>query len=812
MFQRRLALLLAITGAAMLVLGVKVAHLTVVRGAELREQSESRLVRQLWTPTVRGKILDRKGRVLARNRAGYDLAIEYEVLSGEWARERARKFVREAYGPEWVEFSEEQRTRLLGIATRSYQDFAEASRDDLASLAGIGRETVDKKAGEVLDRVKRMAEAQRRRNRDRQLAEVSDRNEVVTPEVYRAIESRAAEAILEERTAHRLGVRLSDETAFRTQYLLAEETSINPIPGESGFRFEKRVPRLPGVRLFDAGEREYPMERIGVEIDRSTYPSPMTERSGLRVTAEGVASHVIGWMRDEATKEDQDERREFLARDSAAGTEARVEAGEQGTLDRGEYRAGDRVGGAGLERGREHDLRGLRGHTTRHIDTGASTTIEPRPGHDVTTTLDIMLQARVQAIMSPEAGLARVQPWHRSLHDGVFDPAAPTMQDGTPIYGAAVVLDIDSGEILAMVSTPGVRREDLASLLPGESILRDPVALPMRNRCIERPYPPGSIVKPLILAGAVTRGAYSLDQPIACNGHLFPNNENLFRCWIFKRTQQGARLTHSQQFGHDLFGVDAIEVSCNVFFFTLGKKLGFDGITDVYRNFGLGSGWNLGIGREFTGDLGESVTPQELAGHAILMGIGQGAVSWTPLHAAAAYATLARYGYVVPPTIVKGEGSPEPRNLRLDARAISAAIEGLRRSVNEDNGTGNHLSLPNGVREPIFNAPGVDVWGKTGTAQAPRIFAPASPTIDPPEDTVSPSDSDGENPTPPTHPAPRELLREGDHSWFVVLVGPKGDRPRFAIAVMMEYAGSGGKVSGPVCNQVIHALIAEGYL
>ena len=57
-----------------------------------------------------------------------------------------------------------------------------------------------------------------------------------------------------------------------------------------------------------------------------------------------------------------------------------------------------------------------------------------------------------------------------------------------------------------------------------------------------------------------------------------------------------------------------------------------------------------------------------------------------------------------------------------------------------------------------------------------------------------------------------KLLREGDHSWFVVLVGKKGDRPRYAISVVMEYAGSGGKVSGPIANQIIRALVEEGYL
>ena len=806
MFQRRLALLLALLAVAMLALAAKTMHLTVVRGADLRAQAESRLVRHVWTPTVRGKILDRKGRVLARDRAGYDLGIDFTVLSGEWARERAKAFVKSAYREQWTSLPEDHRRQLIELARDSYEAHARASRDELAALAGMSRTELDSRLDEIVSSVRRMGDAQRRRSRDKELKEAGERDEIVTPELLAAIERRADQPIREERTAHKLAARLTDDAAFRAQFLLGEETEIRPIPGETGARSFDRVSRLPGVRLFDAGEREYPMERIAVEIDRSTFPSVMADRSPLRVQADGVGAHVLGWMRDEATGEDAAIRKEYLEANPKARKDAVIAAEVDLDVDRGEYRLGDRAGASGLERGREPELRGLRGYTTRQIDTGAVSSIEARPGRDIITSIDIILQARVQAIMSPEFGLATVQPWHR----GPTEPVNPTMPDGTPINGAAVVLDIDSGEILAMVSMPEFRREDLLDRQAGDMAMNDPVAAPFLNRCIDRPYPPGSIVKPLVLTGAVTRGAHRLEDTIACNGHLLPNNENMYRCWIFKRSQQDKRLTHSKFFGHDLEPSEAIMVSCNVYFFTLGKKLGFEGITDVFRTFGLGSTWNLGIGEEFAGHLGRTrATPTELQGDAIQMGIGQGPVSWTPLHAAAAYATLARYGYVVPPTILKGEGSREPRDLKLDARATSAAIEGLRRSVNERSGTGNHLSLADGVTEPIFNAPNVDIWGKTGTAQAPRIYAP-SPR--PPAVSDEPVDSDGENPTPPTPAPPRELLREGDHSWFVVLVGPKGDRPRYAIAVMMEYAGSGGKISGPICNQIIHALIAEGYL
>jgi cell division protein FtsI/penicillin-binding protein 2 len=182
------------------------------------------------------------------------------------------------------------------------------------------------------------------------------------------------------------------------------------------------------------------------------------------------------------------------------------------------------------------------------------------------------------------------------------------------------------------------------------------------------------------------------------------------------------------------------------------------------------------------------------------MGIGQGPVDWTPLHAADAYATLARGGVRLRPRIVDDGSPPQALDLGLDPAAVREALHGLSESVNDTRGTGHHVTIA-GVKHPFFTNPAVRVWGKTGTATAPRIFAKeGSPLY-----AIAQPDPDA--------PAGYRVLRQGDHSWFVVLVGRSGEeRPLYAIAVMMEYAGSGGKVSGPIVNQIIEALIAEKYL
>src|ERR1043165_2241191 len=89
MFQRRLLLLCGMVFLSLCALGLKLGHLTVLKASTLRTQAESRLSRSVWTPTVRGRILDRKGRVLAQDRASYAVGLDYSVISGAWPSERA---------------------------------------------------------------------------------------------------------------------------------------------------------------------------------------------------------------------------------------------------------------------------------------------------------------------------------------------------------------------------------------------------------------------------------------------------------------------------------------------------------------------------------------------------------------------------------------------------------------------------------------------------------------------------------------------------------------------------------------------------
>jgi penicillin-binding protein 2 len=749
LFHRRLVLLAGLTIGAFALPTVQLVRLAALGHDEARAQAESRLELTRPLPTTRGRILDRKGRVLAASRPSYDIAVDYPVLTGQWAFTQAARRARQLAGPTWNQMPARERERMIQDLEPEFRAQLDDAWSTFAQISGLTRAELDERQSGIVQRVVRVGAALRAREQRRR-EEAIARGEEVPRDPPRLI-------VREESQPHVLLHNVDDRTAFAFLQLVDRGAGGAGGSGPAGSF-------IPGLRVLDTAGREYPFEHVDVAIDRSSFPGPLKSEQPLAIGVQGVATHVLGLMRSQFTEEDEQGRDAERARRAITGSDA------------GAYRPGDSAGRAGIERAAEFDLRGLRGSITQRLDSPGETRVEPRAGKDVPLTLDIMLQARVQALLDPRAGLTTVQPWHGNH----------TVAIGQPLAGAAVVIEVNSGDILALVSSPSYTREQLRE--GDEAVLEDPVSAALVNRAIAKAYPPGSIVKPLIYAGAVSSGIIPRDFKVGCTGHFLPNNPRTLQCWIFKQFQT----THADTIGHDLDAAEALMVSCNIYFYTLGKMLGPRGIIDLYGRFGVGPGEdNLGLGEQFAGIAGQPRDPaQTTSSEAVLMGMGQGPVAWTPLHAADAFATLARSGLRQPPRL-RSDVRPPTTDLKLDSGAVAIALEGLRKAVRDERGTAHHVSIDDGsgntVREPTINAPRVEVWGKSGTADAPAVL------------------SEGE-------PGQRTILRDGDHSWLVCLVGPQGGAPKYAIAVVIDYGGSGGKVSGPVANQIIHALIAEGYL
>lgn len=809
MFHGRLIMLAGVGLLGFLALTTQLGRLSFHLGPDLRKEAESRLERLAWEPTVRGRILDRTGRVLAQDRPTFNVRIDYTVLSGSWAGAQSIEFARDVHRDVWRELAPEQRDALARAYEPYFAEHVERGLAELALVTGVPLEEILKRKEEILGRVERahvsFVERRREQLEERALA----RGEELTKELDERISRQADRPVREQRQPHTIIGQVADAVGFKVLELSERTTMLqapvldplNPKGEPTGTLARTEVPVVPRLDAGHARDRQYPYRSMTSEIGRSTLPGPLKGsgrgEGSASVTVKGSLDAIVGGVRDRVYKEDPENRKKWL--DTAATPAERDLALTDRGVDRGRYMDHDHVGHTGVEAKMEHTLRGLRGLRVRRLDTGEQTVIERTPGKDVTLTLDAALQARIAAVLSPEVGLAVAQQWHGN--------ASSRRDNGQPLAGSVVVIDIESGEVLALVSTPTLDPDNPSQrTTKPENVPAGDWDDPTFNRATSAIYPPGSIAKALTLTWAASRGEQDLHERIECTGHFLPGRQDILRCWIYR--PEFGMATHSSQLGHHPDEAEAMMCSCNIYFYTLGSRLGPQRMLDAYRAFGVGQSPldALACSPGILGKGGDEPAKGLTNVDAALMGIGQGPIAWTPLHAADAYATLARGGKRLGPTLVRDGGRPFEEDIGLDPAAVQRALDGLYLSVNDRRlGTGNHTMIA-GERVDYFNAPGVTVWGKTGTAQEVATLT-KQVKIGPDGELVS-----GPNEPPGTTTVFRPVKNLYTHAWFVGLVAPEGHRPKYAISVMMELAGSGGRVSAPIANQVIHALQAEGYL
>ena len=742
MFQRRLILIMATGLAACLLMTGQLIRLAVFEGGVHRAEAESRLQFHEWIPTWRGTIYDRNGRALARDEPGYEIAVSWRAITGTWADYMAIQEARDAVDEAtWDSLSPEARELNIAARLPGWKVVEDELWELVAKASDNKIEDVDRTLDERRARVQHMAAVVWERQQQRHEAR------------YGGYGTFRAQPIAEQRGFHVVVPHVTDASALPLQ------------------QFAERWPELVQVRY--ARHRSYPNENMEVMVDQSHMPRPLRSNRERTVQVEGVADQLLGTVRYDVWAEDI-ARRPFHDE-------------QTGETDRGGYRQADRVGARGVEKGWEDQLRGELGAVVTSRRTGESRREPPIPGQDVILSIDASLQARIEAIIGERGGLSHVQPWHGNKNVPV----------GEPLAAAVVVLDIPTGEVLAMASTPA------PSDAAGMSEIQMQERSPWVNRAVAAAYPPGSIIKPLVLAAAMMEGLVGSQTQIECRGHHFPEQDKVARCWIYRKRYGMA--THGL-----LSAREALGRSCNCYFYELADRLGLERLAEWLAWFGMGHSIPTGMGgpddaiwQSASGSLPDSAEREVLKARgegrfeSVMMGIGQGRLTWTPLHAADAYATLVRGGKRIPPTLVRGHrgssgdlGGQQAR--RLSPEVVRTVLDGLELGVTESWGTGSRIKYAEGDYDQIFTVPGVSVMGKTGTAQAP----PWSRDVN--DDGVI---------------EPGERTKDLEHAWFVGVVGEESERlPRYAIAVLIEYGGSGGRVAGPVANQVIESLRAEGYL
>ena len=411
----------------------------------------------------------------------------------------------------------------------------------------------------------------------------------------------------------------------------------------------------------------------------------------------------------------------------------------------GEYQAGDYAGKTGIEAAREKELRGEKGYNIMVRDSrnkimsgfkDGEMDKEAVPGKNITTTIDAELQHYGQMLMNNKVG-------------------------------SLIAIEPATGEILAMVSSPGIDVEQLADIGKHYSNIASDPLKPMFNRTVQASYPPGSIFKLVNGLIGLQEGVFTPSTRYSCKmGYHFGKNK--LGC-------------HAHKSPIDF--EESIMMSCNAYFCYVFRDLLENGKNgnvaeslDKWNEYVKSFGFGRKLGSDFPSELGGYIPDSKLynkfygkgrwkATTVISLSIGQGEIGCTPLHMANLCAIMANRGWYRTPHIIKDsehvkidERFHERRYTMVDTTHFHRVVNGMYRAVNSGFGSGGTAS--------IAAVPGLEICGKTGTAQNPH---------------------------------------GDDHSVFICFA-PK-DNPKIAVAAFVENGGFGATWAAPIAS-----LLTEKYL
>ncbi len=294
-----------------------------------------------------------------------------------------------------------------------------------------------------------------------------------------------------------------------------------------------------------------------------------------------------------------------------------------------------------------------------------------------------------------------------NLKTTINDAAQKAMYDALMQHraGCGVALDIDTGDILAMVSTPSFDPNMFGTDDGEEYIdsLRNDYMKPFMNKAIEGLYPPGSTFKIVVALAALESGAITANEKIFCPGY-WDYGDRRYHCW--------------EQEGHGWVTLaDALKHSCDIYFYQLALRIGIDSIKDMAIKLGFTQKYMDGIlSREMPGIIPDRYWKEEAIGYrwvhgdTIISGIGQGFTLTNCLQLAIMMARTASNKVVMPRLILTDE-KPQFANLGLQKKNIKSVLTGLE-MVTKKGGTAAGSAI---------NVKGARMGGKTGTSQVRSI-------------------------------------------------------------------------------------------
>lgn len=413
-----------------------------------------------------------------------------------------------------------------------------------------------------------------------------------------------------------------------------------------------------------------------------------------------------------------------------------------------EYKNGDYAGMTGIEAAREKDLRGVKGYNVwlknasgKIIDRyeNGNEDKEAVPGNEIVTTIDAELQNYGQMLMQNKVG-------------------------------SVVAIEPSTGEILAMISSPGIDVDKLADIGKYYNELAEDPYQPMFNRTVQASYPPGSVFKLVNGLIGLQEGVVTPSTKYTCNMGYHYGTSSRLGC-------------HSHKSPLDL--EESIMMSCNAYYCYVFRNIlenrkyssvqeGLDKWREYVMSFGFGQQLGSDFPSELSGNIPDAAYYNKIhskngwkwkANTVISLSIGQGEIGCTPLQLANLCAILANRGHYYIPHIVKDSENvtidpkyKEKHYTLVDTTHFPKVIGGMYRAVNSGFGSGGTAS--------IAAVKGLDICGKTGTAQNPR----------------------------------------GDDNSVFICFAPK-DNPKIAIAAYVENGGFGAAYAAPIAS-----LLTEKYL
>jgi penicillin-binding protein 2 len=504
-----------------------------------------------------------------------------------------------------------------------------------------------------------------------------------------------------------LGLDAEQQTALRAQ--------LDKVPARRKSHQVQLLGELTREQLaaVETHARDLPaVELIGVPVRDYTYGK--------------LAAHAVGYLNE-------------------------ISAEELGDKQQLGYRAGDTIGRSGLERAWETLLRGQRGKKRIYVDArgrrsplqpnaGKEPEEDPVPGRDLTLTLDMELMRSIE----------RAFRGHPS--------------------GAAVVVDVRSGQVRALFSKPSYDLNEMSGKLSIERAreLNENPFRPLIDKTLFETYYPGSTFKPISTLAALSAGVVDEKVEVNCTG-VYDFGGRHFRC----------------EHVHGRIALkEALMRSCNIYYYKLAELTGMDRISAMAMSLGLGEKTGIGINTEARGFIPTKSWYEERGdvfrvGYTLNAAIGQGDTRVTLMQLALTYAAIANGGTLYVPQLVESvnapDGTPLERfgpqvrtKLQLSPQHLKLVYEALYNVVNREGGT---------AYDPKYADGPVAVAGKTGTAQVEQHMR----------------DKSDEK---------KSWYIYRSHAWFAGWA--PAQNPELAVVVMVEHGGGGGKNAAPIAVEAMH--------